>query len=79
MIPGMAAITSEQAQNYLNRWKLVHEAEIQDLRNSSLDIKVRQLSALMVSRDLFKKDSDRENEVDVVRKRWARIRGALRG
>lgn len=75
----MAAITAEQAQSYLDRWKLVQEAEVQELRNSPLDIKARQLSVLMASADLFAKDDNRQKEVDVVRERWARIRGALRG
>ena len=79
MIARMTAITAEQAQTYLDRWKLVHEAEVQGLRNSSLEIKARQLSVLMASGDLFARDNDRPKEVDVVRERWARIRGALRG
>jgi hypothetical protein len=79
MMGSMSAITAEQAQNYLDRWKLVHEAEVRGLRNSPLDVKARQLSVLMASRDLFAKDHDRQREVDAVRERWARIRGALRG
>jgi hypothetical protein len=75
----MATITAEQAQNYLDRWKLVHEAEVQGLRTSSLDIKARQLSVLMASRELFSQDHDRQSDVDTVRQRWARIRGALGG
>lgn len=74
----MVAVTAEQAQKYLDRWKLVEEAQVQELRSSSLEIKVRQLSVLMASGDLFAKDNDRQREVDVVRERWARIRGALR-
>lgn len=79
MLADMAATTSKQAQNYLDRWKLVHEVEIQELRNASLDLKARQLAVLMASRDLFRGDPDRQKDVDVVRERWAKIRGALRG
>jgi hypothetical protein len=78
MIVGMA-ITSEQAQNYLNRWKLVHEMEVRELRMASLDVKARQLAVLMASRHLFKQDQGREKELSAVRERWARIRGAFRG
>lgn len=74
----MTAITSRQARSYLDRWKLVHEAEVQELRNASLDIKARQLAVLMASRDLFKADVEREMEVDAIRERWALIRGAVR-
>lgn len=77
-IAAMAAITSRQARSYLNRWKLVHEVEVQELRNASLDIKARQLAALMASRDLFKADLEREKEANVLRERWALIRGADR-
>lgn len=76
----MAAITPKQARDYLDRWKLVHEVEIQELRNAPLDTKVRQLSILMASRDLFEHDDvEREKEEAVVRERWARIRGAMSG
>lgn len=75
----MGTITAEQAQSYLDRWKLVHEVEVHGLRNSSFDIKARQLSVLMASRELFAEDNHRKKEVDVVRERWTQIRGALRG
>ncbi len=76
---GMSAITSEQARNYLNRWKVVHEAELRELRKTPLEVKARQLAVLMASRDLFRNNVDRENEVNVVRERWGRIRRALGG
>lgn len=75
----MAPITSKQAQDYLNRWKLLHEVEIQELRSASLDLKARQLATLMASRNLFREDHDRQKDVDAVRQRWSRIREAFRG
>lgn len=78
MILSVAAITSRQACRYLDRWKLVHEVEVRQLRNASLDIKARQLAVLMASRDLFKADLEREIEVNAIRERWALIRGAVR-
>lgn len=74
MIDAMVAISPEQAQNYLNRWKLVHEWETRELRDAPMDLKIRQLAVLMASRDLFAEDHQREMEVAVVRERWARIR-----
>lgn len=75
----MAAITSEQAQSYLSRWKPVRELELDELRKASMDLKARQLAVLLASRDLFRSDDTREREAKAVRERWARIRKALSG
>lgn len=75
----MSAITSEQARSYLDRWKLVREIELGELRHSSLETKVQQLAVLMASRDFFRSDDTRERDVQAVRERWAHIRKALRG
>ena len=55
------------------------KATLNELRRTSLDVKLRQLSALMASRGLFGVDPDRENGVQLVRDRWACLRQALRG
>ena len=75
----MAAITPEQALGYLNRWKLVRQTELDELRSASMETKLRQLSILMASRSLFRDDVEREKQVDELRDRWARIRKALSG
>ena len=75
----MATITHEQAQAFLARWKLVKRTRIQELRETSLEAKVHQLSTLMASRELFCPDPDRELGVESVRERWARIHRALDG
>lgn len=75
----MPTLTPEQAHNYLDRWKLVSEMEAQELRDTPLEIKVRQLAILMASRHLFEEDQDREDGISMVRERWARIRESLRG
>lgn len=79
MITRMAAITSKDAHNYLNRWNLVREVEARELRGASMEIKARQLAVLMASRDLFNPDQARDQEIIDVRERWAKIRRALRG
>lgn len=73
----MARITPKQAREYLDRWTLVHQAEVESLRATSLETKLRQLATLMASRSLFASDADRR--VGEVRDRWARIRRALHG
>ena len=75
----MTTITSEQAQAFLARWTLIKQARIQEQQETSLETRVRQLSTLMASRDLFCPDPDRELGVEDVRQRWARIHRALDG
>jgi hypothetical protein len=75
----MAAITPTEAKAYYKRWELVKEIELIELRRTSTDVKLRQLSALMASRGLFGVDPERENGVQLVRDRWARLRQALGG
>jgi hypothetical protein len=75
----MAAITPAEAQAYFKRWELVKEIEVVELRRTSMDVKLRQLSALVASRGLFGVDPERENGVQLVRDRWACLRRALRG
>ena len=52
----MTAITPEQARAFLDRWKMVREAEADELRASSMELRWRQLSALVGSRQLFGAD-----------------------
>ncbi len=68
-----------EARAYLDRWKLVEEIELIELRRNSMAVKLGQLSALMASRGLFGADPGRENGVQLVRERWACLRMALRG
>ncbi|MGC1524396.1 MAG: hypothetical protein WA803_22860 [Steroidobacteraceae bacterium] len=69
----MAAITPAEAQAYFKRWELVKEMELSELRRTSVDTKLRQLSALMASRSLFGVDPGREDGTQLVRERWARL------
>lgn len=73
----MNSITPKQARQYLERWKLVRQAEVEELRATSLETKLQQLAVLMASRGLFRGDRDRESQVREIRDRWARIRQAL--
>jgi hypothetical protein len=75
----MAAITPTEAKAYLQRWELVKEIELIELRRTSMAVKLGQLSALMASRNLFGADPERANDVQIVRDRWACLRQALCG
>jgi hypothetical protein len=72
----MTSLTRAQARAYLERWVLVREVETAEHRCAPMDLKVRQLAALMQSRAAFGADPSREAEAEEVRKRWARIRRA---
>jgi hypothetical protein len=72
----MSFITRKPALNYLHRWSLVEAAEIAELRSTSLEAKLRQLSVLMI-KAYFATIRCREAEIRKVRKRWHRIREAL--
>jgi hypothetical protein len=73
----MNSITPEQAREYLQRWKLVRQAESEELRKVSMETKLQQLAVLMASRGLFGSDRERDSRVGEIRDRWARIRQAL--
>lgn len=75
----MASITPAEAQAYLERWEMVKEIELAELRRTSADTKLRQLSALMASRSLFGVDPERESGAQLVRDRWACLWQALGG
>jgi hypothetical protein len=75
----MASITPAEAQAYFKRWDLVKEIELAELRRTSMDTKLQLLSALMASRSLFGVDPERENGMQLVRDRWARLWQALGG
>ena len=75
----MALITPAEAHAYLERWDLVKEIELAELRRTSMETKLRQLSALMESRSLFGVDTERENGMQLVRDRWALLWQVLGG
>jgi hypothetical protein len=75
----MEKMTSEQALAYVARWQQVHDAEVAELRHTSMETKFAQLKALMASRDVFGPEPERDTQVREVRERWARLRQALSG
>jgi hypothetical protein len=75
----MAAINSEEARAYLERWELLRVAEAGELQRTSMDTKLRQLESLMASRLMFGPEPDRHEGVEVVRARWIHLRRVLGG
>ncbi len=75
----MTLITPKQALGYLDRWKSVRDREADEWRKSSMETRLRQISALVSSRSLFGADQEREGRIAEVRARWATIRQASNG
>lgn len=70
-------ITKEEALEYKRRWEAVNEAEVQELRKTTVPQRLQQLITLMACGKVFIVQTDalraEENEV---RKRWNRLRKA---
>jgi hypothetical protein len=73
----MALITTGDARDYLTQLRLANDYEIDELRNAPVDLKLRQLWALMTSTHLWSDDAERDAEASKVRERWARLYQAL--
>jgi hypothetical protein len=69
----MCSITPTEIRDYLAGLALANEFEIQELRQASVETKLRQLWVLMGAAALFEDESQRETEVHDVRQRWARL------
>jgi hypothetical protein len=67
----------EQAGPYRQRWDLVRDAEAVELQRTPMALKLRQLEALMASRNEFVDDPERAQEIESVLERCAGLRKAL--
>ena len=74
----VTAINRSEAAAYLDRWVSMTHRERMELRETSTEQKLRQLSALFASRSLFPVNAAVEREREDLRERWHRIRLAVR-
>ena len=72
-------ITKAEGRAYLARWKLVNEAEIEELRSTPPEEKLRQLAALMASVEALGWSEPLQAGEAEVRERWRRLRKAWNG
>lgn len=72
-------MTRVEAQAWKARWELVNEAEREELRNTSAELKLRQLAVLMASVKTFGWAEALADEEAEVRERWNRLRKAYGG
>lgn len=70
-------ITKEEALEYKRRWEAVNEAEILELRKTTVPQRLQQLLTLMASGKVFivQPDTLHAEEIEV-RRRWNRLRKA---
>jgi hypothetical protein len=67
-------LPKEAAIEYQRRWQAVHEAEVDEMRQTPLAVKFRQLSVLVGSRTLFAVPPSWSVEDTEVLDRWNRLR-----
>jgi hypothetical protein len=72
-------MSKEEAQAFRARWQLVNAREIEELRNTSLDVKWQQFNTLLRWVDQFGWGSELAKDEGLVRERWARLRREFRG
>jgi len=75
----MPPLSSDQAREYVRRWRHANCREAEELREAEPELKLRQLAALVASRDLFPADPLREQDAQAIRERWKKLRFALAG
>ena len=69
-------LTRKQALEYVSRYRLMNNLEIQDLAATPPEGRLRQAAALMRSARVLGWDRQLEAEDQIVRRRWARLRKA---
>lgn len=67
---GMPPLSSDQAREYALRCRCANRSEAEELREADPELKLRQLAALVASRDLFPTDPLREQDSGATRERW---------
>lgn len=75
----MGMMTEREGQQFRERWQLVTEAERQELRSTPVQLKFKQLAALMQSAQALGWETYDEADIEAVRQRWRRLREAFRG
>jgi hypothetical protein len=73
----MNDVGPKSARDYLAGLELAGVFEVEELRRTPVELKIRQIWSLMTSADLFEDDSEREASVTEIRERWRRIRQAF--
>lgn len=70
----VARMKPEDAQAWVKRWQLVNDAEREELRATSIDLKLRQWAAMMILAKQLGWSEALSAEEEVVRYRWNLLR-----
>jgi hypothetical protein len=70
-------VDPKSVRDYLAGLELAGAFEVEELRRTPMELKLRQIWTLMTSADLLEDDAAREAGVTEVRDRWRRIRQAF--
>lgn len=73
----MNGVDPKSVRDYLAGLELADMLEVEELRQTPMELKLRQIWSLMTSADLLEDSAAREAGVSEVRERWRRIRKAL--
>ena len=72
-------LTKAEALAFRERWRLVNEREVEELRATPPEVKLQQFNTLLAwARQFGWTEALREGEAEV-RERWVRLRKAYRG
>ncbi len=72
-------ITKAEMQAFMERWEMVNSREIAELRSTPVEVKLRQLAALMASVDKMGWREKLQEETADVRQKWVRLREKWNG
>lgn len=73
----MSGVTPKAVREYLAGLEQAGLFEVEELRRTPIEVKLRQIWSLMTSADLLEKSAEEEAGVTEVRERWRRIRQAF--
>ena len=69
-------MTRAEIHAWRQRWKLMNELDVEELRTTPIDIKFQQLAALMASVDFFHAREALEKDDQLGYDRWQKFRNA---
>lgn len=70
-------MTREEARAWKERWRAMRELEIEELRNTPMETKFRQLAAMMQSARVLGWRTSTPEEIERVRRLWVRLKSAV--
>lgn len=73
----MSGVDPNAVREYLAGLEQADVFEVEELRRTPVELKLRQIWSLMTSADLLETSAEREAGVTEIRERWRRLRQAF--